>query len=105
MRHQITHVKPDQTITGVQILDAIKASHEQIIANDMPSTAERSKGHNRSNTPSLLDHNLDCLRYLYPPELELLKHDIRSSLSCEIFRPNVTIFPYYAPLGRSRVGQ
>ncbi|KAH8758514.1 hypothetical protein F5882DRAFT_444334 [Hyaloscypha sp. PMI_1271] len=71
------------TTTGVQILNAIKASHVQIIANDMPNTAERLKEHNSSNTLSLLDYTLDCLRDFYLPGLALLKHDIYSELSCE----------------------
>lgn len=79
----LSPIKP--TTTGVQMLGAIKASHEQIIANDMPDNA-----HNSSNTLSLLDHTLYCLRDFYSPELELLEHDIRSelsNLSCEYSDP------------------
>jgi hypothetical protein len=81
----LSPIKP--TTTGVQILNAIKASHEKIIADDMPSTAEGHKEHNSSNRLPLLDYTLDCLRDFYLPGLVLLKrdiqHDIYSELSCE----------------------
>ena len=78
----LSPIKP--TTTGVQILNAIKASHEKIIADDMPSTAERHKEHNSnsSNALPLLDYTLGCLRDFYLPGLALLKHDIYSELSC-----------------------
>ena len=74
-------IKP--TTTGVQIFNAIKASHEKIIADDMPSTAEGHKEHNSSNRLPLLDYTLDCLRDFYLPRLALLEHDIYSEFSCE----------------------
>jgi hypothetical protein len=88
----LSPIKP--TTTGVQILNAIKASHDRIIANDMPSTAERHKEHNSSNTLTLLDYTLDCLRDFYLPGLALLKHDIYSELSCEDSSSTLSRFFY-----------
>jgi hypothetical protein len=71
----------EPTTTGVQIFNAIKASHEKIIADDMPSTAKGHKEHNSSHRLPLLDYTLNCLRDFYLPGLALLKHDIYSIYS------------------------
>jgi hypothetical protein len=102
----LSPIKP--TTTGVQILNAIKASHEQIIANDMPSTAERHKEHNSSNALPLLDYALGCLRDFYLPSLALLEHDIYSKLSkCEdsslMLPPLFYIFNVFDDIGRVKV--
>jgi len=84
----------EPTTTGVQIFNAIKASHEKIIADGMPSTAEGHKEHNSSNRLPLLDYTLDCLRDFYLPRLALLKHDIYSELSCEDSSSTLLLFLY-----------
>lgn len=80
----------EPSTTGAQILRAIKASHGLIIADDMLRAAERDNKYNASNTLSLLDHTLNCLRDFYRPELGSLKHNINSESSLEVWTHSCT---------------